>query len=177
MSWQAAITNIAEQMDAEAKDLEGSGPEILFHRHSLKGFARQLRSVVTASGDTPDPAQQVPVQNQASMMAALVPQFQHFNEIEKAREQIRKERKKTEAEEGLSQVMILCVDGPAEDTYAQVPNDMPLGAKIDIASTVYVMSEENGHRVMKFSKEDTIQRYTTNNKTAKPSTPSNILLG
>ena len=77
MALADAIALIAEQMDEEAED-----PSLKDCLHTLRGYARQLRTAIKAAEGVKDAA------------PYATPNMQHHLEIEKAKLELREQRQK-----------------------------------------------------------------------------------
>lgn len=124
MALADAIALIADQMDEDANNAENTASMFTYSLHS---YARQLRIAIKAA----DGGKATP----ATPMAPVVPELQHFLEIEKAKAELREQRKKANMEEAHDNYST-CVGGESDGLTAPI-SGMPAGAKTIIGSEVY----------------------------------------
>lgn len=134
MALADAIVIIADQMDEEAKDLadiKDAGKS--YCAMTLKGFSRQLRTAVKASDG----------EKAAPTAPQVAPGLQHFIEIEKARAELREQKKRTNLEDAHDNYAT-CVGGKSDGVLAPIAF-MPVGARTIIDGEVY---ELNGGKLV-----------------------------
>ena len=135
MALSEVILEIAEEM------IEGSeSEEIEDFPRLIRAWAKQLKVAVKASEGTAQTAgMQYDEQGRGTLF--LHPDAQHFQMIEKARQELRDQRRKFEAQEMGETRMAVCEGGPAEGETVPISVDMPAGAKCTIDGKVYVLSD------------------------------------
>ena len=147
MAWTDAILEVAEQMDAEAKDLEGTSDaniaQSMYLRTTLRGYAKQLRLVVKAC----EGEQVITSAPQPATVAQFMdPGYQNFLGVEEAKKQLRAEKERIQKEEHLgvtadgrplAGMVAECVGGPEDGTYTPITPDMPVGAMTLLQNQVY----------------------------------------
>lgn len=123
MALADAIALIADQMDEESQEHKTANN--LICAGMLRSYARQLRTAVKAAEGG----------NTAPATPQVVPELQHFQEIEKAKAELREQRKRAKMEEAHDNYAT-CVGGKADGVQAPIA-DMPVGAKTIIDGDVY----------------------------------------
>lgn len=141
MSLKEAVLEIATEMENEAKALEGTaGAE--YARMTLRGFAKQLRVACKAAPDQ-GPAPSVPAAPALGLGAGLVPEeLQHFLGVQKAREDLRRAKNATDAQEIVEQRSVWIVGGPHDGACTQIPPQMPVGYRIERFGLVYELRQD-----------------------------------
>lgn len=133
MALADAVILVAEQMEEEAKDLEGAGDAAgtSYARMTLKGFARQLRTAVkSAEGQQ----QAQPRQMSAGEYEAKL--------MEAARQEAREAKRHARMAEEVTSNSVLCVGGPMDETYVPMESGMPVGARTRVGGAVYRLKED-----------------------------------
>jgi hypothetical protein len=139
-----AVLAIVEDMEKTVQTVPVS-PEKVWEI-IIRSWTQQLRIAIKASAGS---------EKNLGLGTLLNPQAQHQAMIEKAREEFRGSKKRTEAEEGLGMVMTELVGFPVMDgvpTSIAIPPDTPFGAKTSINGMVFVYGED---RKLHFSREET----------------------
>lgn len=149
MSWKDAIEDIVTEMQEEIEDLKGvEDAGSAYTRNCLKGYMKQLKSVVKAIGDISiAPANQA-AQGNSFFNPTPISSGIHRTEIEKAKAEFRK--KNVDKEEAMDGNMVELVDTPGEDGVSYHPIDpgMPVGARTLVAGFVYQLRRRNGKLVL-----------------------------
>lgn len=153
MSLRDAIQVVIEDMEAEAQAKPGRDSD-----PRLNAYAKQLRLMLKASEGEVQPTQQ----------RLLLPEVQHDIEIQKAREEFRRQKVGSpqtspglilggaDLEEAFDGVQTLCTGGPADDNWHAIDPKMPVGGKTMVAGAVYVLKQDTmGGRFLEFSAEET----------------------
>jgi len=114
MSLRDAVADVAAAMEEEAvaRVLSSDAGRM------LDTFARMLRLALKAAGDDPPPRQ---------AYGGISAAEQHRNEIEKARQQLRREKELGEGQAELDGRMVSCVGGPADGVLTKIPCEPPAG--------------------------------------------------
>ena len=172
MALDEAVLEIAEQMLAEAKDLE-TDAATAYTRSTLKGYARQLKSIVKAAEGT-EKEQTHALPNPFAMDAG----FQHFTMVEQAKEALRLEKKKSQAEEkiGVNAAgnLVLCEGGKSDGIMTPIEPEMPVGARTMLDGEVYEFKDDGKFH---FDEEITKKVYKDGGKEYIPEPKkSNIIL-
>lgn len=155
LSWKDAVMQVVVEMEEEAEDLADSGGAgSAYCRSSLKGYARTLKAICATVGDEPAPTPVIlPPYGQGSVMMSpfnpfLSPDLQHFQEIEKAKEEFRKAKGNQATEERHEGDGVLVLGGPAApdgepSPFTSIDPNMPVGARTVLAGAVYKLVEED----------------------------------
>lgn len=138
MSLSEAVLEITEEMIREADDLKGQNELIWM---ALRNWAKQLKVAVRASEGTALSAE-MKYDEQGRGTVFLHPDAQHFQMIERARKELREQKRASEAQEGDETRMAVCEGGPADGETVPLSAGMPAGAKTMIDGKVYVLSDK-----------------------------------
>ena len=157
-SFRDTIMEIAEEMAKESEDLKDRPEEAFI---VLRSYSRQLKVACKAAGDDPPQSSSNPL----SMF--LSPQSQHRAEIDKYREEFRKNKNgganEIAIEENFSGGDLAEIrGGPVNSdeipTYQRVDPSMPVGARTDIAGSVYQLQVEEGKKILIYDGDATEKR-------------------
>lgn len=118
MSLREAVLDIAEMAEEEAKCRDGDMRQI------LNMIGKMIRNAAKAAGDPPS--------------IAVPPEVQHFQMMQKAREEFRKDKNKED--DGTK--MVLLVGGASDGDSFAILSNWPVGARTNISGEVYQLKED-----------------------------------
>ena len=164
MALADAIMDIAAEMTEEANN--GIVPsEACF---ILKAYAKQLKTAVKAAEG----------QSQSTIIQPANPilmdaNWQNIMGVEKAKEQLRRERRESLLEEDKqSPGLVLVVGGTSDGTYAPIPPTMPVGAFAPIGVEVYELRADQKLHLSEVETQRMLEQFAPPKTEAKQ-----ILLG
>ena len=127
MSLAEAVLAIADDLEIEAKNKEDW---IDSTRLVFRSYVKQLRAAVKAAAgaqtEAPPPGSFLIGTDRTSAAG------QHATMIEKARREMQQGRQRAGVEELLEPRMVMIVGGSSDGDHLMVPQDMPVGAKIEV---------------------------------------------
>ena len=129
MSLNEVMLEIAEEMIKEADDLKSQNE---FFWMTLRNYAKQIKVAVRACE-----GQSVIALSDDRSHVFLHPDAQHFQMIERARRELRDQKRAAEGLESMEPRFIVCKGGPADGDTVSIPPDMPVGAHTMIDGGVY----------------------------------------
>lgn len=129
MGLREAVSDVADQMEQDAKQMEGH------FRRNMMAFVRQLRTAIKASEGEAQP----------QTNRILIPEMQHEAAIAAEREKLRLAKQRANTEETANTGYVACVGGDSDGDTAPIDPNMPQGAKTMIGACVYVLRGNQLH--------------------------------
>lgn len=167
MSWKDEVMNVVSEMLAEVDDLKDE-PSATYTRSTLKGYARTLKAICGSVPDTPTPAT-TPI-GSFPFLGGMNAELQNHMMIQEARKEFAgKVKPQGMVEESHDGESVLCMGGPADNSYTSIHPNMPYGTLQEVSGGMYQLrfdaEKQTKSLIFHEKKTEELQAMVRNRKT------------